>query len=158
MSPWVTKPHADRDEILEEVKTGVRACNQYGLKDQNWGSAADYVQSNLTFLFHCFKVYGSTHLSRSSDNFFYEICEVAAGLAYCLTKARSEIGWFESTLKYATYSIEIIPISNWSKFQILLHRAQAFTALGQDTKALRHLLVALQLIPQEKLLQTSLVS
>lgn len=150
----LTTPHVDANDILQDLKVMVGIFNA-GWKRGQRQEIADLAEITIAFLSDCYKVYGTEFIS-TNDQAFHDICSATIRLAEGIAEARMDLGQYHSVIKYSNYAMKILPISPKRRANLLVLQGEAQGALGKDTKLIRNLLEAQQLIPDDGSVMTKL--
>ena len=134
MARELIMPYLDNNDILQDIGQAIFIYDQY-IKDGDLQGAAEMLKCSIAVLADCFRVCRSDFLAADTKG-FRQICRTTFKLSSMLAHARLKLGRFDSAIKCASYAMQISPLSDEYKADILRIHGEDFAGLARNTKAL----------------------
>ena len=148
MPDSLTTPYTESSEVLLDLQPGTDVCGDFiELGDDAGG--ADSLEAQLAFMADCERLLRRQILT-ADEKVWSDIRELCFRSTYDLASIRMRLGEYERVVKYADHAMRITPISGVTNSERFLIRGTAYAKMRQDSKALRDLLDAQRLMPENK--------
>ena len=140
--------HSGDGEIMQYLQT-IAGRAYTSRNDKNYKEAEIAFEEVLSHLSDCYKVYVPGLFGYPDDVLSDEIIPLAVNIALDLAEVKNELGCFHHAIKYSTYAITITPLDDTTTAPVLLARGRAYVGLNQEKLALKDLLSAKRMAPQD---------